>query len=61
MKKVFENDSSYIEIVKSSKKDHLMLSLCARDPHKPDHITMISVEIANNDLLDLIEQETKGA
>ncbi len=55
MKKVFEDDSSYIEIVKSKNPGHLMLSMCARDSVHPDHVTMVSVEIHQEELAALIQ------
>jgi len=60
MKKVFEDDSSYIEIIKSSKKDHLILSLCARDYERLDRVTMISIEIDSNELQELIKKELEN-
>jgi hypothetical protein len=56
VKKIFEDDSSYIEVVKSKNPEMLLLSLCARDSVKQDQITMISVEIRKEELEVMIQK-----
>lgn len=54
MKEIF-NDESYIEIVKSQEPNKLLISLAARDHNNPDMVTMISVEIDKDKLIEMME------
>jgi len=54
MKKVFEDDSSYIEINNSKKGNNVIVSLCSKDPVKENQVVMISIEIDRDELLNMI-------
>ena len=56
MKKIFD-DNSYIEIIKSPTGDNHIVSICARDFNFPEQITLLSVELSKQELLDLIEKD----
>lgn len=54
MKKIFD-DNSYIDIVNDG--GNIKISLAARDDINFDQISMISIEISKDDLIDLLKKE----
>jgi hypothetical protein len=56
MKKVFEDDSSYIDISQTSKDGKVVITLCARHSDKSDNVTMVSVEMDEKEFRELVEK-----
>jgi len=55
MKKVFEDDNSYIEITPGKTSESIIVSLGAKDSSKKDQIIMVSVEINKEELLEMLK------
>ena len=55
MKKVFEDDQSYIEISLKNKEE-IIVTLCARDAPNSTNVTMVSVEMKKDDLKEIIDK-----
>ena len=54
MKKVFEDDQSYIEIKEKAGK--VVVTLCARDSHNSVNVTMVSVEMEKEELKKMVDE-----
>ena len=54
MKKVFEDDQSYIEI--EEKKGKAIITLCARDSPNSANVTMVSVVMEKEELKAMIDK-----
>lgn len=62
MKKVFEDDSSYMEVLPSPKNQtKLVVTLCARNAEKSQNVTMVSVEIDKNEFKNLFKEFIEDA
>jgi len=60
MKKIFEDDSSYIEIQPlDNNPEKVVISLCARDAERKEHITMVSVEMNIAEFVKMVEESCK--
>jgi len=54
MKKVFEDDQSYIEI--EEKNGKAIITLCARDALDSVNVTMVSVEMDKAELKEMVNK-----
>ena len=55
MKKIFEDDQSYMEITKS-KGNKVVVTLCARDAPGSLDVTMVSIEMDEKELKEMVEK-----